>query len=108
MDSQENLYNPNVLRFSGSLFVIGLVVVLLSAILSTGGMRYGAWLMFLGVVFLIYAFTPAMGEIMSEDRSWEELSTIEQLVQATKWAFIGGIVLFGGYLLLAFLYYSLL
>lgn len=92
----DGLYKPNVLRIGGTLMVIGVLAVLASGGEPTVMARWGVRMLAIGFLIGVYALTPAMGELMSGDQEWEELSTSEQMIRATKWAFVGALVLFFG------------
>lgn len=94
--SWTGLYKENWMQVGGTLFVIGLLAVFLTGGGRTVLARWGVRMMGLAFLMLVYAFTPAMGKFMSGDREWDELSTKEQLIQSTKWAFVGAIVLLIG------------
>lgn len=87
-------YNKWWLKFGGQLAVIGLVILfLLKPRPETWVSRTVAGMLGFGILAVIYSLSPAMGQLMSGDRSWDDLSTKEQLIQLTKWSIIGAIVL---------------
>lgn len=92
----DGLYKPQWVRLGIGLVIVGFLAVLASGRQPTVMARWGVRMLAIGMLALVYAFTPAMGELMAGEEDWEDLSTTEQLIQATKWAFVGALVLFFG------------